>query len=249
MDISAYKVLTFDCYGTLIDWESGILAALSAWRRRAGVAVEDSALLEAFGRHEAAAQAAHPEMLYPDILARVATGIGDDLNAPMTPADGEAFGWSLADWPPFPDSAPALQYLKQHFELVILSNVDRKSFSASNRRLGVVFDAIYTAQDIGSYKPDPRNFTYMIDQLADRGAGLGDILHVAESLYHDHVPAKAAGLATAWIHRRHDKTGHGATSTPDDEVAPDMQFESLAGFAEAHRREQSEGSDNQAQGS
>ena len=168
------------------------------------------------------------------VLPRVSAK-NSTYRSPPTEADG--FGHSLADWPVFPDTADALRYLKQHFKLVILSNVDRESFKASNEKLGVDFDAVYTAQDIGSYKPDPRNFAYMIDELAELGFSKGDILHVAESLFHDHAPAKAADLATAWIHRRHPQTGHGATARPDGDVVPDARFESLAAFADAHRGE------------
>ena len=237
MNLSAYKVLTFDCYGTLIDWERGILAALAAWRDDRARGARDGEILEAFGRHEADEQAANPTMLYPEILARVAARIGEEFDVPLTPTEADGFGHSLADWPVFPDTADALRYLKQHFKLVILSNVDRESFKASNEKLGVDFDAVYTAQDIGSYKPDPRNFAYMIDELAELGFSKGDILHVAESLFHDHAPAKAADLATAWIHRRHPQTGHGATARPDGDVVPDARFESLAAFADAHRGE------------
>ena len=237
MKLSTYKVLTFDCYGTLIDWERGILAALTTWRGKNARGIADDQILAAFGRHEAAEQAANPTMRYPDILSRVAGHLGDEFDAPMAPAETDRFGRALVDWPAFPDCAVALAYLKQHFRLIILSNVDRESFAASNDKLGVAFDAIYTAGDIGSYKPDPRNFAYMIEKLAALGCAASDILHVAESLFHDHVPAKAAGLTTAWIHRRHAQAGHGATRQPDDEVTPDVRFESLAAFAEAHRQE------------
>ena len=239
MKISAYKVLTFDCYGTLIDWESGILAALAAWRDGDAIGADDSHILEAFGRHEAAEQSANPAMLYPEILARVAAHIGDDYRAPIGPAEAEKFGQSLADWPAFADSAGALRALKQHFKLVILSNVDRHSFAASNRKLGVAFDAIYTAQDIGSYKPDRRNFVYMLDRLASLGYAKTDILHVAQSLFHDHVPAKAIGLTTAWIDRPHPDGGPGATRQTT--IEPDARFESLAELVDAHRRELNQG--------
>ena len=149
-----------------------------------------------------------------------------------------AFGASIQDWPAFPDSAEALGYLKQHYQLVILSNVDRASFAHSNQKLGVEFDAVYTAEDIGSYKPDPRNFEYMLARLAARGIAREQILHTAESLYHDHVPAKRFGLATCWIHRRAGKAGHGATRQPEAEVRPDFRFETLGAMAAAHRAEQ-----------
>jgi len=143
----------------------------------------------------------------------------------------------VSDWPAFADSAAALAYLKQHYQLVILSNVDRTSFAGSNRRLGVEFDAIYTAQDIGSYKPDLANFHYMLARLAERGIVPGDILHTAQSLFHDHGPAKRIGLASAWINRRHDRPGWGATLPPPEGAAYEFRFDSLAAMAEAHARE------------
>ena len=143
----------------------------------------------------------------------------------------------MADWPAFPDSAAALHYLKLHYKLVILSNVDRASFAASNRRLGVAFDAVYTAQDIGSYKPNTANFSYLLDHLAALGHGKGEILHTAQSLFHDHAPARRCGLATAWIDRRQDQPGWGATMAPPKDVAWDFRFASLEAMVRAHRRE------------
>jgi 2-haloacid dehalogenase len=149
---------------------------------------------------------------------------------------GEAvrFGASIGDWPAFPDTVDALRVLKQHYRLVILSNVDRHSFRQSNARLGVEFDAIHTAQDIGSYKPDPRNFAYLIEHVAVNGVRRGQILHVAQSLFHDHAPANAAGLASAWIDRRAGE-GWGATSAPPADVQYDYRFPNLKAFASACR--------------
>jgi FMN phosphatase YigB (HAD superfamily) len=121
---------------------------------------------------------------------------------------------------------------------VILSNVDRESFKGSNRRLGVVFDAIYTAQDVGSYKPSSKNFEYLLAHLAQRGVAKADILHTAQSLFHDHAPAKRFGLASAWIDRRHDQQGWGATMAPPEGAAYDFRFPSMAAMVEAHRAEQ-----------
>ena len=178
-----------------------------------------------------------------DALAQCAAGadlhIAMDEDAAEVPdADAGAdlrFGASVPDWPAFPDSAAALAYLKQHYKLVILSNVDRVSFAGSNRRLGVEFDAIYTAQDIGSYKPDPRNFAYMLDRLQERGIGPAQILHTAQSLFHDHAPAKRAGLASCWIDRRHAAVGWGATPPPPAGAGYDFRFTSMAAMADAHR--------------
>jgi 2-haloacid dehalogenase len=237
MRLSDYAVLTFDCYGTLIDWETGIVDALAPWLAAAGVSLERDRVLEAFAQLESAQQAATPAWHYPELLAEVHRGLAERLGIAPDAKAAAAFGASVGDWPAFPDSADALAYLEQHFKLVILSNVDRASFAHSNARLGVRFDAICTAEDIGSYKPDPRNFAYLLRHLAARGIAKEQILHTAESLYHDHLPARRIGLATCWIHRRAGKQGHGATRVPGGEVQPDFRFESLAAMAAAHRAE------------
>ncbi|HEX3348583.1 MAG TPA: haloacid dehalogenase type II [Acetobacteraceae bacterium] len=236
MRLSDFKVLTFDCYGTLIDWETGILTALAPLLAKARVARQ--AALEAFGEAESAQEAATPALRYPDVLARVHATLGVRWGVPVTADESATFGASVKNWPAFPDSAAALAYLKRHYRLVILSNVDRTSFARSSTRLGVAFDAVYTAEDIGSYKPDPRNFAYLLDRLAALGFGRGDILHVAQSLYHDHVPAEDAGLTSAWIDRRGGASGGGATRVPERAPRYQWRFESLAALADLHRGEQ-----------
>ena len=235
--LTDFEVLTFDCYGTLIDWETGICAAIGPWLQARGVSATREQILAAFAAAEAPQQEATPGLPYPELLARVHGTIAADFDLAPEAAAAGAFGRSVADWPPFPDSAAALAYLKQHYKLVVLSNVDRASFAHSNQKLGVAFDAVYTAQDIGSYKPDPRNFEYMLARLAEQGIAREQILHTAESLYHDHVPAKRFGLATCWIHRRAARSGHGATRPPEVDVSPDFRFATLAEMAEAHRAE------------
>jgi len=235
--LSDFRALTFDCYGTLIDWETGILAGLQPLAARAGGKLPDDAILEAFARHEAAQEAETPDMLYSKLLSVVHARIAKEWGIAITAEEDARFGASVPDWPAFPDSAEALGYLKQHFKLGILSNVDRESFKGSNRRLGVEFDWIVTAQDVGSYKPSLRNFERMISTLAADGVAKGEILHTAESLFHDHVPANKMGLASAWVFRRHDKEGFGATSRPAEMPRIDFRLNSLADMAEAHRRE------------
>jgi 2-haloacid dehalogenase len=237
MKLSDYKVLTFDCYGTLIDWESGITAALQPLLARAKPALPADAVLQAFARHESSQETATPGMIYSDLLSVVHRRLAEEWGVQPDAAEDARFGASVPDWPAFSDSASALTYLKQHYRLVILSNVDRASFAGSNLRLGVEFDAIFTAQDIGSYKPDPANFRYMLARLAEQGIAPGDTLHTAQSLFHDHVPAKRAGLATAWIDRRHERGGWGATMPPPAHAAYDFRFESLAAMAAAHQAE------------
>jgi 2-haloalkanoic acid dehalogenase type II len=235
--LSDFSVLTFDCYGTLIDWETGLFNALGPLVTAAGVTAGREAVLAQFATHECAQQAATPTMLYPQLLAEVHRRLAHAWGAPVSEAEHVAFGRSVPDWPAFADTREALQYLQRHYKLVILSNVDRASFTASNARLGVSFDAICTAQDIGSYKPDPRNFRYLIAAVERLGATPQAILHTAQSLYHDHAPAQAAGLASAWIDRRHERAGWGATRPPEGTPAYNFRFESLAAMAQAHQAE------------
>ena len=233
MKLTDFTTLTFDCYGTLIDWEAGILAVLKPWAAEQRLGSSDDALLESFGRHETRVQQDNPAMLYSDVLRQVQRAVAGDLGGEQSDADADALGASVGDWPAFADSADALAYLKRHYKLVILSNIDNASFAGSNEKLGVEFDAIVTAEDVGSYKPDPRNFEHLLDRLAGMGIGKGDILHTAQSLYHDIPPAQRIGLATNWINRRHDKPGLGAT--PASDVTPDFEHKSMARFVEAHK--------------
>ncbi len=238
MRLSDFTVLSFDCYGTLIDWESGIWAALQPLVARAGGALAREAALAAFARHETAQEAATPGLVYSELLALVHRRLAAEWDvAPDANAD-RAFGASVGDWPAFPDSADALAYLGRYYNLVILSNVDRASFARSNLRLAAGFAGIYTAEDIGSYKPDPRNFRYLIDRLAEAGHPPDEILHVAQSLYHDHAPANRCGIKSAWIDRRQDSQGWGATPAPDGTVHYDFRFAGLADMVAAHRAEQ-----------
>ncbi len=237
MKLRDFRVLTFDCYGTLIDWESGIVTALAPLADRAAPGLSRDKILETFGRHEGAQEAETPAMIYSKLLAVVHTRIAKEWGATTTPEENARFGGSVGDWAAFPDSADALKYLKQHYKLVILSNVDRASFARSNQRLEVAFDHIFTAEDIGSYKPSPRNFEYLIANLAKVGLEKKDVLHTAESLFHDHVPANKIGLASCWIHRRHAAEGFGATTPPKQMPRIDFRFTSMGEMADAHRRE------------
>lgn len=227
LDYTAFDALTFDCYGTLIDWERGILAGLRPAVRGGGANPTDDALLEVYGRAEATAEAG-PYRRYREILEtcfrEVCTYYGTQ---PSDEATG-TFGGSVADWPAFPDSAAALLVLRSRYRLGVITNCDDDLFAASNRRLGVTFDWIVTAASVGSYKPDRRNFEAA---FATIGLPRERILHVAQSLFHDHVPAKALGMATVWIDRRHDRPGFGAT--PPAAVTPDAVFPDMASFASA----------------
>ena len=235
MKLSGFKVLTFDCYGTLIDWETGLYSALGSLLARARTGLSRDKVLESFARHEVRQQTLTPALAYSDLLTQVHGQLAHEWGVADDAAEDIRFGHSIGDWPAFPDTVEALQYLKQHFRLVILSNVDRASFQATNQRLGVAFDAIHTAQDIGSYKPDPRTFAYLLARLREQGFTPDAVLHVAQSLFHDHVPANAAGLASAWIDRRGGTDGWGATAPVSSDVHYDFRFTSLAALAEAHR--------------
>jgi 2-haloacid dehalogenase len=238
MGLTDFEVLTFDCYGTLIDWETGIFDGLRALVGRSRRAMSRDQALEEFGRHEFAQEGETPAMPYAQLLAVVYRRLAAAWEVATTNEEASAFGASVPNWPAFPDSVEALRYLKRHYKLVILSNVDRVSFRASNARLKVDFDAIYTAEDIGSYKPSDRNFEYMLRRLEeDFGFNKPDVLHVAQSLLHDHVPANRAALASAWIDRRHAVEGWGATMPPSGTPHYDFRFESMAALAAAHMRE------------
>ena len=238
MKLSQFKVLTFDCYGTLIDWESGIWSALQPLLQANDYKISREAALADYGRIEPEQEHETPDLVYRELLVRVHEKLAKAWGIASTPQLDRAFGQSVPDWPVFPDSVEALAYLKQHFKLAILSNVDRQSFAGSNRRLGVVFDAIYTAEDVGSYKPDPRNFAYLLREVGKLGFGKADILHTAQSLFHDHVQAEAAGIARCWINRRGDTgKGSGATKVVAKMPRLDFQFASLGAMAAAHRKE------------
>jgi len=235
--LTAFKVLTFDCYGTLIDWEAGIWDAfqpLIAANGRRDV-TRDKAL-EAFAKFESRQESETPGMIYPEVLTRVHAAVAGHFDMQTTARLDLDFGNSLPLWPAFPDTADALRYLKTRYRLVILSNVNRAGFAASNLKLGVEFDAIYTAEDIGSYKPSPANIEYLLRRLReDHGLEKSDILHTAQSLFHDHAPARSFGLATAWIDRqRLSETGRwGATASLEDRPDTDYVFHSMAAMAVA----------------
>jgi 2-haloacid dehalogenase len=222
IDFGAFDALTFDCYGTLIDWEAGLLAAL---RPVAGDAVGDEALLEAFARHESALEAG-PYLRYADVLAGCLRALGVEFGFAVTPEQEAAFGRSVADWPAFPDSPAALARLKERFSLGVITNCDDDLFAASNRRLGVEFDWVITAEQARGYKPRTENFELAFERM---GLPRERVLHVAQSLYHDHVPAKALGLTSVWIDRRQGRSGGGAT--PPAAARPDLTVPDLASFA------------------
>ncbi len=228
MKISAFEAMTFDCYGTLIDWEAGIAAQLEAWAERHGVSAEKEDLLAAFAQAEAQVESRMATALYPDILRAVHGEVASHFGVPSESAEADLLAHSVGDWPAFPDTQEALRKLKERYRLVVVSNIDRASFARTQEKLGVELDALITAEDVGVYKPDLRMFERTFETLAEMGVDRARILHVAQSLYHDHVPAKKLGLATVWVNRRRGQDGWGATRQPQGQVVPDIEVASLA---------------------
>lgn len=237
MKLSDYKALTFDVYGTLIDWESGMVTGLKPLTDKVSRTLSRDEILEAHAFYESTTQRWTPSKKYDELLPVVYRRLAEEWGVEVTWEDCTAYGATVRHWPAFDDSIEALAYLKKHFKLVVLTNTDNTSFSGSNARLGVHFDGVYTAEDVGSYKPADRNFDYMLEMLARQGIEKGDILHTAESMFHDHAPANKHGLANCWIYRRHDKQGFGATMNPGDMPKYDFQFTSMIEMANAHRAE------------
>ena len=226
VDLGAFDALTFDCYGTLIDWEAGLLAALREALPDAD-GVGDDALLESYAGYEAEAERP-PYRSYREVLATGLRGVTADLGLEVADDAVGRFSESVPDWPAFPDSGEALARLHDRYRLGVITNCDTDLFAASERRLGVTFDWVVTAQMARSYKPARAGFELAFETI---GAPRERILHVAQSLFHDHVTAKALGLHTVWIDRRHDRPGSGAT--PPAQAEPDATYPSMEAFADA----------------
>jgi putative hydrolase of the HAD superfamily len=232
-DLTRFKALSFDCYGTLIDWEAGIAAVLSPWASEHGLDLTDEELLLAYADNEAAVEHETPSALYPEVLATAFRRTADNLGRPVSEVWAQRLANSVPEWPAFPDSADALARLARHYRLIILSNVHRAGFTASNERLRGDFAAIITAEDVGAYKPAENHFRALDTTLPKLGVDRADLLHVAQSLFHDHVPAKREGLPSVWINRRHDRPGWGATPEPSADFTYNLEYTSMADFADA----------------
>lgn len=233
MSLADYSVLSFDCYGTLIDWEAGITAVLHEWAHEQHLDLGDEELLVAYAEREAAGMRRTPSARYPDILAEAFGQTGKALGRPVSDTWAARLGESVPDWPAFPDSADALAQLGEHYQLIILSNVHRAGFAGSNRQLRGAFVSIITAEDVGAYKPADNHFHALDETLEDLGVPRDGLLHVAQSLFHDHVPARRHGLSSVWINRRHDRPGWGATPEPGEQWSYDQEFPTIAAFAAA----------------
>lgn len=206
------KALSFDIYGTLIDWETGIYN--TARESALGPFLPGrSEALNGIDDHDVQVQAEHPEMLQSEVIAEGLRRYAKDLKVVESGKLSQeevdkatkAYGSKIGQYPAFQDTVRAIQTLAKYYKLVPLSNVDRASFSEtlSGPLRGCNFDAVYTAQDIGSYKPDLKNFHYLLDHVkSDFGIGKSQLLHVAQSLFHDHRPAKQMGIQSVWIDRK-----------------------------------------------
>ena len=224
LDFSRFEYLSFDCYGTLIDWESGILGYLRPLLRTKGCDVSDDHILNLYSDFEP-----HQQDLayrrYREILASVVRDFGRELHVDFTDPEAAGLADSIRQWQPFPDTVPALKRLKSKYKLAILSNIDDDLFASTVPKLGVELDCVVTAQQVQSYKPSIRNFETLLDRLQvekDR------LLHVAESLYHDVIPAQALGIAAVWVNRRQGKP---AAASRMVAAQPDLEVRSLAALA------------------
>jgi 2-haloacid dehalogenase len=226
LDFARFQVLTFDCYGTLIDWETGIFSALRPLLARHGKTIADPALLELYGELEARAEGA-PFRPYREVLRSVVRGLGNHLRFTPTEEELNALPESLAHWQAFRDTVPALRQLEQRYSLGILSNVDDDLFRSTAPKLGVRFDHVITAQQARAYKP-----SLAIFQLAGERIGVAPErwLHIGQSLYHDVIPAQALGLATVWVNRPSPRSGVGAVKAASAEA--DLEVSTLGGLVD-----------------
>lgn len=229
INFQQFEVLSFDCYGTLINWETGILTALKTilsnhniTQENSPVNISDQQLLEMFARRESALEE-KPYSTYREILKKVVVAFGVKLNFVPTEKELNSLAESIQNWQPFPDTVEALKALKKRYKLTILSNIDDDLFAHTAQKLEIDFDWIITAQQVKSYKPSLQNFEIAIERM---NISPDKLLHVAQSVYHDIVPANSMGLSTVWVNRRQDQAGSGATvaatGKPDLEV-PDLK--------------------------
>ena len=222
IDFSRFDVVTFDCYGTLIDWERGILDALQPILAPRGIEGVDDELLERYASHEAALEGGS-YVPYRDVLAQGLCALCRELGFEASDDDARSFSEAMGDWPAFRDTAAALRRLHSRFRLGVITNCDRDLFARSNRRLGVTFDWVVTAEDARAYKPSHRPFELALETI---DVPRERILHAAQSLFHDHVPARELGLTSVWVDRRHGRPGFGATppaSASPGLTVPDMR--------------------------
>jgi 2-haloalkanoic acid dehalogenase type II len=214
-----YDAVTFDCYGTLIDWEAGCLRVMRPWADGAGLAAGDDELLWRFAEAQRHQQCIRPARPYREVLGGALEAVAEHFAVRLQPAVRRRFAASVGDWPPFPDTVRALARLAGRFRLGVLSNVDNRSFAETRRRLGSALDVIVTAEDVESYKPEAAHFRRAVEVFAELGIDQQRILHAAQSRFHDIAPSHALGLTAVWVNRRHDRVGRGLTM-PSDALTP-----------------------------
>lgn len=236
MPLKNFKVLSFGCYGTLIDRDSGVFAALRPLLTEGDIRLNRREVIAKFSEYETLQQSETPRMPYADVLAQVHRRLAKEWCVVASDDDHALFAQSTSRWPVYADAPAALQYFKRFFKLVVLSNVDRLTFAGSNRRLEAGFEAIFTAQEIGACKPDPKAFEHMANRLAKQGVKRRQILHVAHDLLRDQAPAGACGLAFAWIDRSGDNPIEGVAAPPADPPQWDFRFANLVDMVKAHQQ-------------
>ena len=227
MDFSRFTAISFDCYGTLIDWESGILLALRAVLANHGQSLPDAALLELYGEFEAEAESG-PYQSYGEVLQSVVRAFADRFHFQASSAEIRSLHESVRAWPPLVDTVPALRELQKRYKLVVISNIDDDLFAETRKHLDVEFDGVITAEQARSYKPSLNNFQMALRTLAispDR------LLHAAQSIYHDVVPARSLGISTVWVNRKSARPGMGAVRASAGR--PDLEVSDLASLAAA----------------
>jgi 2-haloacid dehalogenase len=227
LDFTRYEVLTFDCYGTLINWEAGLLPALHRILAAHNKAIDDATLLKLYGDFEQRAEGGSYRT-YKEVLASVVRQFGDELKFAPTMEEANSLAESLPTWKPWPDTVAALHQLKSRFRLAILSNIDNDLFAATRSQLSVDFDEVITAQQAQAYKPSLKIFELALSRI---NAPAHRVLHVGQSIYHDVVPAQALGLATVWVNRPSARPGAGAVKSAT--ATPDLTVTSLEELAAA----------------
>jgi 2-haloacid dehalogenase len=222
LDFRRFRAITFDCYGTLIDWESGLLAVLQPFLKAHGANLTEAQIFEIYGELEPVAQ--HPYRRYREVLREVMHGFGKRLGFLVSDDEAASLAGSLKSWQPFPDTVAALEQLKRRFHLGIISNTDDHLWAATAKHLPVKFDQVITAEQAGAYKPSPAPFHLALERFAASPDPIpsDQILHAGQSVYHDVVPAKSLGLATVLVYRRGAGATHPAEGQPDLEV-PDLK--------------------------
>jgi 2-haloacid dehalogenase len=227
LDFNRFEILTFDCYGTLINWEEGILRALNRVLAAHGKNADDATLLRLYGDFEANAEQGEYRC-YRDVLRDVVQSFGRQFEFASTDKEADSLADSLPDWKPWPDTVEALRQLRSRYRLAIISNIDDDLFSGTRPQLGVEFDHIITAQQAQAYKPSMKIFRLALERI---GLPTEKILHIGQSIYHDVITAQALGISTVWVNRPSKRSGVGAVKTADGR--PDLEVSSLAEVAAA----------------